>query len=109
MAPPSLTSADAGHRVIRVEVKAAGGVSTLDGLLEVLSVGVSRVGATQTAEILDDYRARTGADPAVVRTAPYATSAAAVGGGHAAPMAPASAPSAAATTSICSIGTRVTR
>ncbi len=43
-----------------VKVKAAGGVRTLDGLLEVLSVGVSRVGATQTAAILDDYRDRTG-------------------------------------------------
>ncbi len=42
-----------------VKVKAAGGVRTLDGLLEVLSVGVSRVGATQTAAILDDYRDRT--------------------------------------------------
>lgn len=42
-----------------VQVKAAGGVRTLDALLEVMSVGVTRVGATRTAEILDDYRART--------------------------------------------------
>lgn len=42
-----------------VQVKAAGGVRTLDGLLEVMSVGVTRIGATRTAEILDDYRART--------------------------------------------------
>ena len=42
-----------------VKVKAAGGVGSLDALLEVLSVGVSRVGATQTAAILDDYRDRT--------------------------------------------------
>jgi deoxyribose-phosphate aldolase len=42
-----------------VQVKAAGGVRTLDGLLEVMSIGVSRVGATRTAEMLDDYRART--------------------------------------------------
>lgn len=41
-----------------VQVKAAGGVRTLDGLLEVMSVGVTRIGATRTAEILDDYRAR---------------------------------------------------
>jgi deoxyribose-phosphate aldolase len=41
-----------------VQVKAAGGVRTLDGLLEVLSVGVTRVGATATATILDDFRAR---------------------------------------------------
>ena len=43
-----------------VKVKAAGGVRTLDALLEVMSIGVDRVGATQTAPILDDYRARTG-------------------------------------------------
>jgi deoxyribose-phosphate aldolase len=45
----------------RVRVKAAGGVRTLDALLEVMSVGVDRVGATQTAAILDDYRSRTAA------------------------------------------------
>jgi deoxyribose-phosphate aldolase len=44
----------------RVQVKAAGGVRTLDALLEVMSVGVTRVGATATATILDDFRARTG-------------------------------------------------
>jgi deoxyribose-phosphate aldolase len=43
-----------------VQVKAAGGVRSLDTLLEVMSVGVTRAGATRTAEILDDYRARTG-------------------------------------------------
>lgn len=43
----------------RVKVKAAGGVRTLDQLLEVISAGASRSGATRTAEILDDYRART--------------------------------------------------
>ena len=42
-----------------VKVKAAGGVRSLDALLEVMSVGVERVGATQTASILDDYRTRT--------------------------------------------------
>jgi len=42
----------------RVQVKAAGGVRTLDGLLEVLALGVSRVGATQTKAILDEFRAR---------------------------------------------------
>ena len=43
-----------------VQVKAAGGVRTLDRLLEVMGVGVTRIGATATAAILDDYRARTG-------------------------------------------------
>jgi deoxyribose-phosphate aldolase len=42
----------------RVQVKAAGGVRTLDALLAVLSVGVTRVGATATAEILDEFKAR---------------------------------------------------
>ena len=42
----------------RVQVKAAGGVRTLDALLEVLELGVTRVGATATAAMLDDFRAR---------------------------------------------------
>ena len=41
-----------------IQVKAAGGVRTLDALLDVLNIGVSRVGATATATILDDFRAR---------------------------------------------------
>jgi deoxyribose-phosphate aldolase len=44
-----------------VKVKAAGGVRTLGALLEAISVGADRIGATRTAEILDDYLARTGA------------------------------------------------
>jgi deoxyribose-phosphate aldolase len=48
-----------------VQVKAAGGVRTLDALLEVMSVGVTRCGATATAAMLDDFRARkAGATPA---------------------------------------------
>jgi deoxyribose-phosphate aldolase len=42
----------------KVKIKAAGGVRTLDQLLEVMSVGASRSGATRTAEMLDDYRER---------------------------------------------------
>lgn len=42
----------------QVQVKAAGGVRTLDAILEVIDVGVTRVGATATARILDDFRAR---------------------------------------------------
>jgi deoxyribose-phosphate aldolase len=41
-----------------VQVKAAGGVRTLDSLLEVMALGVTRVGATATAAIMDDFRAR---------------------------------------------------
>jgi deoxyribose-phosphate aldolase len=41
-----------------VQVKAAGGVRTLDSLLDVLSIGVTRVGATATEAMLEDYKAR---------------------------------------------------
>lgn len=60
----------------RVRVKAAGGVRTLDALLEVMSVGVDRVGATRTAEMLDDYRAR------VAGPAPAATGSGEISGGY---------------------------
>jgi deoxyribose-phosphate aldolase len=42
----------------RIRIKAAGGVRTLDGLLDVLALGVSRIGATQTKPIIDEFRAR---------------------------------------------------
>ena len=42
----------------QVQVKAAGGVRTLDALLEVINVGVTRVGATATAVILDEFEQR---------------------------------------------------
>jgi deoxyribose-phosphate aldolase len=48
-----------------VQVKAAGGVRTLDALLAVMALGVTRIGATATAAIIDDFRARkAGAVPA---------------------------------------------
>lgn len=48
-----------------VQVKAAGGVRTLDDLLAVMALGVTRIGATQTKPILDDFRSRVGgAQPA---------------------------------------------
>jgi deoxyribose-phosphate aldolase len=40
------------------QVKAAGGVRTLDALLEVMALGTTRIGATATATIIDDFRAR---------------------------------------------------
>lgn len=43
-----------------VQVKAAGGIRTLDALLEALSVGVTRVGATATQAILEELKARQG-------------------------------------------------
>jgi deoxyribose-phosphate aldolase len=42
----------------RVKVKAAGGVRTLDALIEVMAAGADRCGATRTAEMLDEFRAR---------------------------------------------------
>jgi deoxyribose-phosphate aldolase len=42
----------------KVKVKAAHGVRTLDALLAVIEAGADRCGATATATILDDYRAR---------------------------------------------------
>lgn len=48
------------HSPARVQVKAAGGVRTLDRLLEVRALGVTRAGASKTAEILDEARKRLG-------------------------------------------------
>jgi len=42
----------------KVQVKAAGGVRDLDGLIKVRDLGASRCGATATAAMLDDYRRR---------------------------------------------------
>lgn len=41
-----------------VQVKAAGGVRTLDALLAVMELGVTRIGATATETILEDFKAR---------------------------------------------------
>jgi deoxyribose-phosphate aldolase len=41
-----------------IGVKAAGGVRTLDALLEVMALGTTRIGATATKAIIDDFRAR---------------------------------------------------
>jgi deoxyribose-phosphate aldolase len=50
-----------------MQVKAAGGVRTLDALLEVMAVGVTRIGATATETILEDFKARKAAlEPAAV-------------------------------------------
>ena len=42
----------------KVQVKAAGGVRDLDGLIKVRDLGGSRCGATATAVMLDEYRRR---------------------------------------------------
>ncbi len=46
------------HSPAHVQVKAAGGVRTLAALLDVMRVGVTRVGATATEAILEDFKAR---------------------------------------------------
>jgi len=43
-----------------VQVKAAGGIRDLDKLLEVRALGVSRVGASRTADILEECKRRLG-------------------------------------------------
>jgi deoxyribose-phosphate aldolase len=48
------------HSPQSVQVKAAGGVRDLDKLLEVRALGVTRVGASRTAEILDECQRRLG-------------------------------------------------
>jgi len=42
----------------KVQVKAAGGVRDLDGLIKVRDLGATRCGASATAAILDEYRRR---------------------------------------------------
>jgi deoxyribose-phosphate aldolase len=46
------------HCPAAVQVKAAGGIRDLDKLLEVRAIGVTRVGASRTADILDECRRR---------------------------------------------------
>jgi deoxyribose-phosphate aldolase len=43
-----------------VKLKAAGGVRTLDSIIEVIELGCDRVGASRTAEILDELTSRLG-------------------------------------------------
>jgi deoxyribose-phosphate aldolase len=55
------------HSAPEVQIKAAGGVRTLDGLLHVRSLGCTRLGASATASIMEDAYQRYGggAAPAV--------------------------------------------
>ncbi len=48
------------HSPARVQVKAAGGVRDLDRLLAVRALGVTRVGASRTVDILDECKRRLG-------------------------------------------------
>jgi deoxyribose-phosphate aldolase len=47
-----------GNSSGNVQIKAAGGVRTLDDVLRVCSLGVTRIGATATIEILEEAKAR---------------------------------------------------
>jgi len=51
------------HSPAQVQVKAAGGIRDLDALLRVRSIGVTRVGATRTAGMLEECRRRLGLQP----------------------------------------------
>ena len=51
------------HAAEGVQVKAAGGVRDADTLIEVKNLGVTRCGASRTAEILDVVRERLGLPP----------------------------------------------
>jgi deoxyribose-phosphate aldolase len=51
------------HSPPHVQVKAAGGVRDLEMLLRVRQLGVSRVGASRTKEMLDECRSRLGLPP----------------------------------------------
>jgi len=66
-APRGATLADLAlmrrHSPPFVQVKAAGGIRTFEALLEVRALGVTRVGATRTAEILNECRQRLSLPP----------------------------------------------
>jgi len=51
------------HSPPQVQVKAAGGVRDFDTLLAVREIGVTRVGATRTAQMLEECRRRLGLSP----------------------------------------------
>jgi deoxyribose-phosphate aldolase len=60
-------------------VKAAGGVRTLDALIAVMNLGVTRVGATATKTIIDDFRARKAGAPVAAGSADSGSAAAEAG------------------------------
>lgn len=60
------------HSPANVQVKAAGGVRDLDALLKVRDIGVTRVGATRTAGMLDECRKRLNLAPTPFAAAPVA-------------------------------------
>ena len=73
-APSGATHADLrlmrAHAAPHVQVKAAGGVRTLDELLAVRALGATRCGSSRTREMLDEARRRLGLPPVAVAPAP---------------------------------------
>jgi deoxyribose-phosphate aldolase len=63
-APSGYTVADLQlmrqHTPAHIAVKAASGLKTLDQVLEVRALGVTRVGLTSTAAVLDEWKSRLG-------------------------------------------------
>lgn len=62
------------HTAPEIQIKAAGGVRTLDDLLKVRGFGVTRIGATATSAILEEAKKRFGwgaAEKVVAATAGY--------------------------------------
>ena len=60
------------HAGEAVQVKAAGGVRDLDALLAVRELGVTRCGASRTADMLGEARQRLGLEPVDVEAKPTA-------------------------------------
>ena len=56
-----------------IRVKAAGGVRTLDALIAVMELGVTRIGATATETIILDFRARKAGESPTSSTSATAT------------------------------------
>lgn len=56
------------HSSEKVQIKAAGGVRTLDGLLKVMDMGITRLGASATAAIIEDAKKRLGLASEIVST-----------------------------------------
>jgi deoxyribose-phosphate aldolase len=67
-APSGYTLADIAlmrrHLPEEIGIKAAGGIRTLDQVLEVYEAGCTRIGTTSTAAILDEWEARLAPPPA---------------------------------------------
>ncbi|KAK4938051.1 hypothetical protein LTR10_021458 [Elasticomyces elasticus] len=62
------------HSKPSVQIKAAGGVRTLDDLLYVMSIGVTRIGATATVGIIEEAKKRgIGETPIEVEVKPITT------------------------------------